>query len=119
MNQTDNHHVLLGPPRWGFAYFGWPTPRPVAWADIGLSRCDGRVIASIVAQKSHSCSNGSIVAQCFLIERMELTRRMFWHVVFNRKSQRDGRMSAQAIGLGLGIATKQNPNGVALIREQT
>jgi hypothetical protein len=60
-----------------------------------------------------------IVAQCFLVGKMELTRRMFWHLAFNPKSQRDGPMSAQAIGLGRGIATKQNPKGVALIREQT
>ena len=38
--ETIAHRHRIGPPRWGFGSFRGPLPRPMAWADIGLSRCD-------------------------------------------------------------------------------
>ena len=38
--ETIAHRHRIGPPRWGFGLFRGPVPRPMAWADIGLSRCD-------------------------------------------------------------------------------
>ena len=38
--ETIAHRRRIGPPRWGFGSFWGPVPRPMAWADIGLSRCD-------------------------------------------------------------------------------
>ena len=43
MNRTveiNAHRHRIVPPRWGFGLFWGPLPRPMAWADIGLSRCD-------------------------------------------------------------------------------
>ena len=33
------------PPRWGFVGWSRPSPRPMAWAGIGLPRCGGRQTA--------------------------------------------------------------------------
>ena len=38
--ETIAHRHRIGPPRWGFGSFRGPLPRPMAWDDIGLSRCD-------------------------------------------------------------------------------
>ena len=38
--ETNAHRHRIGPPRWGFGLFRGPVPRPMAWADFGLSRCD-------------------------------------------------------------------------------
>ena len=35
----------VGPPRWGFVGWSRPSPRPMAWAGIGLPRCGGRQTA--------------------------------------------------------------------------